>query len=119
MLASRSERTAAAPAFFYRNNRQSASGLDPKVLHRPHLSAIMVPTVPAMGGVPAGPELLIIVILFAFLLLPVVAIAIVVLLLRTRSDGDDDAERIAKLEADVERLQETVEELQQEELNDE
>ena len=79
----------------------------------------MVPTVPAMGGVPAGPELLIIVILFAFLLLPVVAIAIVVLLLRTRSDGDNDAERIAKLEADVERLQETVEELQQEELNDE
>ena len=74
----------------------------------------MVPTVPAMGGIPAGPELLIVFILFAFLLLPVIAIVVVVLLLRARSDGDDDAERIAELEAEVDRLRETVEELQRE-----
>lgn len=74
----------------------------------------MVPTVPAMGGIPAGPELLIVFILFAFFLLPAIAIVvIVVLLLRTRSGGDDD--RVAELEADVAQLRETVEELQREE----
>ena len=66
-----------------------------------------VPTVPAFGGVPGGPE---IPILLLALSIFVVVIAGVVLLLRLRSNDDEvDADRIAQLETEVERLRETVE----------
>ncbi|EMA61456.1 hypothetical protein [Halorubrum lipolyticum] len=70
----------------------------------------MVSTVPALGGIPGGPELLIIlIILVVFVAVPAVAVAGVVLLLTLRSDDDGvDAERIAELEAEVERIRETV-----------
>ena len=70
----------------------------------------MVPTVPAFGGVPAGPELAILLIVFVLLFgVPVVVIAGAVLFLKLRSDGEEaDADRIAELEAEVERLREKV-----------
>ena len=68
----------------------------------------MVPLLPAFGGVPAGPELIIILIIFIlFIILPAVVIAAVLLFLKTRSGGND--ERIEELEAEVERLREKVE----------
>ena len=74
----------------------------------------MVSTVPAFGGIPAGPELLIIFLVLALLAVPIIVIAGVVLLLKLRSDGDQagsdgvDADRIAELESEVERLREKV-----------
>jgi sec-independent protein translocase protein TatA len=70
----------------------------------------MVPTVPAFGGVPAGPELVILLIVFVLLFgVPVAVIAGAVLFLKLRSDGQGaDADRIAELEAEVERLREQV-----------
>jgi len=72
----------------------------------------MVPTVPAFGGVPGGPELLILLIIFVLLFgVPVAVIAGVLLVLKLRSDGDgSEADRIAELEAEVERLREKVDE---------
>ncbi|MFC5279849.1 preprotein translocase subunit TatA [Halorubrum rubrum] len=56
----------------------------------------------AQFGVPGGPELLIILLVLLLLGVPVVAVAAAaVLLFRGRSDRD---ERIAELEAEVERL---------------
>ncbi|QKY16231.1 preprotein translocase subunit TatA [Halorubrum sp. CBA1229] len=71
----------------------------------------MVPTVPAFGGVPAGPELVIIMLIAVLLFgVPLVVIAGAVLFLKLRSDGEEaDADRIAELEAEVERLREKVE----------
>ena len=71
----------------------------------------MVPLVPAFGGVPAGPELVIILIVFVLLFgVPLVLIAGAVLFLTLRSDGEEagDADRIAELEAEVERLRDQV-----------
>jgi sec-independent protein translocase protein TatA len=70
----------------------------------------MVLTAPAFGGVPAGPELAIIMLIAVLLFgVPVVVIAGAVLFLKLRSDGDEaDADRIAELEAEVERLREQV-----------
>jgi sec-independent protein translocase protein TatA len=70
----------------------------------------MVPTVPAFGGVPAGPELVIILMIVVLLFgVPIVVIAGVVLFLKLRSDGEEvDTDRIAELEAEVERLREKV-----------
>ncbi|WP_418284061.1 preprotein translocase subunit TatA [Halorubrum sp. DTA46] len=74
----------------------------------------MVPTVPAFGGIPAGPELLIIFLVFALLAAPVIVIAAVVAFLKLRSDGEEtdddeaDVDRIAALEAEVARLREKV-----------
>jgi sec-independent protein translocase protein TatA len=82
----------------------------------------MVLTAPAFGGVPAGPELLIILLVLLLFAAPVVAVVAVVVFLRLRSDGDDastavgadahdaaaNAERIAELEAEVERLRRKV-----------
>ncbi|ACM55915.1 protein translocase TatA [Halorubrum lacusprofundi] len=70
----------------------------------------MVPTVPAFGGVPAGPELVIILMILVLLFgVPTVVIAGVVLFLKLRSDGEEaDTDRIAELEAEVERLREKV-----------
>jgi sec-independent protein translocase protein TatA len=70
----------------------------------------MVPTVPAFGGVPAGPELLIILVILVLLFgVPLVVIAGAVVFLKLRSDGEEvDADRIAELEAEVERLREKV-----------
>ncbi|MGM0449148.1 MAG: preprotein translocase subunit TatA [Methanobacteriota archaeon] len=88
----------------------------------------MVLTAPAFGGVPAGPELLIILLILLLFAAPVVAVVAVVVLLRLRSDGDDastvvgadahddadahdaaaNAERIAELEVEVERLRRKV-----------
>ena len=72
----------------------------------------MVPTVPAFGGVPGGPELLILLIIFVLLFgVPVAVIAGVLLILKLRSDGDgSEADRIVELEAEVERLREKVDE---------
>ena len=72
----------------------------------------MVPTVPAFGGVPAGPELVIIMLIAVLLFgVPLVVIAGAVLFLKLRSDGEEaDADRIAELEAEVERLREKVDE---------
>jgi len=57
----------------------------------------MVPTVPAFGGVPAGPELVIILMILVLLFgVPTVVIAGVVLFLKLRSDGEEaDTDRIA------------------------
>ncbi|TKX77922.1 preprotein translocase subunit TatA [Halorubrum sp. SD626R] len=70
----------------------------------------MALTVPAFGGVPGGPELLILLIIFVLLFgVPVAVIAGVVLILKLRSGGEEaDADRIAELEAEVERLREQV-----------
>jgi len=70
----------------------------------------MVPTVPAFGGVPGGPELVIILIILVLLFgVPIVLIAAGVVFLKLRSDGEEaDADRIAELEAEVERLREAV-----------
>ncbi|ELZ43776.1 sec-independent protein translocase component TatA [Halorubrum californiense DSM 19288] len=82
----------------------------------------MVPLVPAFGGVPGGPELVIILIIAVILFgVPLVLVAGAVIYLTTRSDGaaaeggaagsensETDAERIAELEAEVERLREQV-----------
>ena len=70
----------------------------------------MIPPVPAFGGVPAGPELVIILMIAVLLFgVPIVVIAGVVLFLKLRSDGDEaDTDRIAELEAEVERLREKV-----------
>jgi sec-independent protein translocase protein TatA len=62
----------------------------------------MLTALPAQFGVPGGPELLIILLVLLLLGVPVVAVAAAgVLLFRGRSDRD---ERIAELEAEVERL---------------
>jgi len=70
----------------------------------------MVPTVPAFGGVPGGPELLILLIVFVLLFgVPIAVIAGVVVVLKLRSDGEEpETDRIAELEAEVERLREKV-----------
>jgi sec-independent protein translocase protein TatA len=70
----------------------------------------MVPTVPAFGGVPGGPELLIILLISVLIFgVPLVVIAGAVVFLKLRSDdGEADADRIAELEAEVERLREQV-----------
>ena len=66
----------------------------------------MVSVVPAFGGIPAGPELVIILLIAVLLFgVPLVVIAGAVLLFTLRSDGEGtDADRIAELEAEVERL---------------
>jgi len=66
----------------------------------------MASVLPAFGGVPAGPELLIILFVFAFLLVPVAA-AVVVGVLFWRSRSATRA-RIEELEAEVGRLSEAV-----------
>jgi sec-independent protein translocase protein TatA len=75
----------------------------------------MVSLVPAFGGVPVGPELLIILIVAVLLFgVPLVLVAGAVLFFALRSDDEDerddrpDADRIAELEAEVERLREQV-----------
>ncbi|OTF05684.1 preprotein translocase subunit TatA [Halorubrum sp. SD612] len=74
----------------------------------------MVSLVPAFGGIPAGPELIIILIIALLLFgVPLVLVAAAVLYLTTRSDDETAAEttdddRIAELEAEVERLREQV-----------
>ncbi|WP_424014212.1 preprotein translocase subunit TatA [Halorubrum xinjiangense] len=70
----------------------------------------MVPLVPAFGGVPAGPELVIILIVFVLIFgVPLVLVAGAVLFLALRSDDEAaDDDRIAELEAEVERLREQV-----------
>ncbi|TKX55661.1 preprotein translocase subunit TatA [Halorubrum sp. SS7] len=70
----------------------------------------MVSLVPAFGGVPGGPELIIIMIIAVLLFgVPLVLVAGAVVYLTTRSDdGGADADRIAELEAEVERLREQV-----------
>ena len=74
----------------------------------------MVPAVPAFGGVPGGPELLILLVVLVFLFgVPLAAIAGLVLFFKLGSDDetaaggesassdDADADRIAELEAEV------------------
>jgi len=70
----------------------------------------MVPAVPAFGGVPGGPELLVILMISVLLFgVPIALIAGAVVFLKRRSDGEEaDADRIAELEAEVERLREKV-----------
>ena len=69
----------------------------------------MIPAVPAFGGVPGGPELVILLVVLVLLFgVPVVVIAGAVLFFGLRSDGEPDADRIAELEAEVERLREMV-----------
>jgi sec-independent protein translocase protein TatA len=70
----------------------------------------MVSLVPAFGGVPVGPELLIILIVAVLLFgIPLVLVAGAVLFFALRSDDEEpDADRIAELEAEVERLREQV-----------
>ncbi|OTF04050.1 preprotein translocase subunit TatA [Halorubrum sp. SD612] len=79
----------------------------------------MVPLALAFGGVPGGPELVIVLIIAVLLFgVPLVLVGGAVLYLTTRSDdgseagasgaGGPDAERIAELEAEVERLREKV-----------
>jgi sec-independent protein translocase protein TatA len=70
----------------------------------------MIPSVPAFGGVPGGPELLIILLILVLLFgVPIALIAGVVLFFRLQSDDEEaDADRIAELEAEVERLREAV-----------
>ncbi|GAA0547106.1 preprotein translocase subunit TatA [Halorubrum ejinorense] len=70
----------------------------------------MVSPVLAFGGVPGGPELLILLVVLVLLFgVPLVVIAGVVVFLKLRSDGEEaDADRIAELEAEVERLREEV-----------
>ena len=70
----------------------------------------MVSLVPAFGGVPGGPELLILLIIAVLLFgVPLVLVGGAVVFLALRSDEDDaDADRIAELEAEVERLREQV-----------
>ena len=59
-------------------------------------------TLPAQFGVPGGPELVIIALVLVLLTVPAVVVAAVaVLFFRGRSERD---ERIAELEAEVERL---------------
>ncbi|EMA61258.1 sec-independent protein translocase component TatA [Halorubrum distributum JCM 13561] len=80
----------------------------------------MVSFVPAFGGVPGGPELIIILIIAVVLFgVPLVLVAGAVVYLATRSDDETangeattaetaDDDRIAELEAEVERLREQV-----------
>jgi sec-independent protein translocase protein TatA len=75
----------------------------------------MVSLVPAFGGIPVGPELLIILIVAALLFgVPLVLVAGAVLYLATRSEDETvtgettDDDRIAELETEVERLREQV-----------
>ena len=70
----------------------------------------MVSPVLAFGGVPGGPELLILLVVFVLLFgVPLVVIAGVVVFLKLRSDGEEtDDDRVAELEAEVERLREKV-----------
>ncbi|VTT87133.1 hypothetical protein DM2_3171 [Halorubrum sp. DM2] len=70
----------------------------------------MVSPVLAFGGVPGGPELLILLVVFALLFgVPLVVIAGVVVFLKLRADGEEvDTDRVAELEAEVERLREKV-----------
>jgi sec-independent protein translocase protein TatA len=80
----------------------------------------MVSLVPAFGGVPGGPELVIIMVIAVVLFgVPLVLVAAAVLYLATRSDDEAttaeaataetaDDDRIAELEAEVERLREQV-----------
>jgi sec-independent protein translocase protein TatA len=70
----------------------------------------MIPPIPAFGGVPAGPELVIILLVLVLLFgVPLVVIAGAVLYFKLRADGEEaDADRVAQLEAEVERLREKV-----------
>ncbi|RLM76421.1 preprotein translocase subunit TatA [Halorubrum sp. Atlit-26R] len=74
----------------------------------------MVSLVPAFGGVPGGPELLILLVIAVLLFgVPLVLVGGAVLYLTTRSEDETAAEttdddRIAELEAEVERLREQV-----------
>ena len=76
----------------------------------------MVSSVLAFGGVPGGPELLILLVVLVLLFgVPLVVIAGVVVFLKLRSDGEEgDADRVAELEAEVERLREKVDDEGQE-----
>ena len=76
----------------------------------------MVSSVLAFGGVPGGPELLILLVVLVLLFgVPLVVIAGVVVFLKLRSDGEEgDADRVAELEAEVERLREKVDDEEQE-----
>jgi sec-independent protein translocase protein TatA len=80
----------------------------------------MVSLVPAFGGVPGGPELIIIMVIAVVLFgVPLVLVAAAVLYLATRDEDETataetatgetaDDDRIAELEAEVERLREQV-----------
>ena len=75
----------------------------------------MVSLVPAFGGVPGGPELVIILVIAVVLFgVPLVLVAGAVVYLATRDDDETataetaDDDRIAELEAEVERLREQV-----------
>ncbi|MFY4815336.1 preprotein translocase subunit TatA [Haloarcula sp. AONF1] len=80
----------------------------------------MVSLVPAFGGVPGGPELIIILVIAVVLFgVPLVLIAGAVVYLATRSEDETangetadsetaDDDRIAELEKEVERLREQV-----------
>lgn len=61
---------------------------------------------PAIGGIPAGPELLIILLVLLLLGGFVAAVAAAIALIKVRGSSTDD--RIAELEAEVERLRERV-----------
>ena len=75
----------------------------------------MVSLVPAFGGVPGGPELIIIMVIAVVLFgVPLVLVAAAVVYLATRDEDETataetaDDDRIAELEAEVERLREQV-----------
>ena len=80
----------------------------------------MVSLVPAFGGVPGGPELIIILVIAVVLFgVPLVLVAAAVVYLATRDEDETangetatgeraDDDRIAELEAEVERLREQV-----------
>ncbi|WP_096393926.1 preprotein translocase subunit TatA [Halorubrum trapanicum] len=80
----------------------------------------MVSLVPAFGGIPVGPELLIILIVAALLFgVPLVLVAGAVVYLATRAEDETadaetadsetaDDDRIAELETEVKRLREQV-----------
>jgi sec-independent protein translocase protein TatA len=75
----------------------------------------MVSLVPAFGGVPGGPELIIILVIAVVLFgVPLVLVAGAVVYLATRDEDEAattetaDDDRIAELEAEVERLREQV-----------
>jgi sec-independent protein translocase protein TatA len=70
----------------------------------------MLSALPAFGGVPGGPELVILLLVLVLLFgVPVVVIAGAVLFFGLRDDdGAADADRVAELEAEVDRLREMV-----------
>ena len=76
----------------------------------------MVSPVLAFGGVPGGPELLVLLVILVLLFgVPLVVIAGVVVFFKLRSDdGEGDADRVAELEAEVERLREKVDDEERE-----